>query len=453
MASIYKRGSDKKRKGSAYYISYTDHTGKRCTTKGYSDKGLTQQLAARLEHEAKLRRDGLVDAEMEHCRDVRQAPIKTHLATFERALQSRANTTRYVSLIVHRIEFILKGAEIDTLENLTGERVQDYLTTLRTERHYGARTYNHYLQAIDGFSRWLVQTKRLTTNPLLGVARLNTAVDVRHKRRALTADEVSRLIASAEQSGKDIQTYSGDLRGKLYLFSYMTGLRRRELSKLTSESFDLNAVPPTLTIEAAASKHRKLDVLPLHPNLVELLRQWLPTLAENERLFPKLERKRTWFMVKKDLERAGIPYRTKEGVADFHAAGRHSYVTALLKSGVTLPEARELARHSDVRMTMRYTHIGIEDQSRALARLPSPAQRLSSAPDVFGGQEVAEGDNGRQKGPAKEKAVSPCDSDTCDASCRSLSEPDGACQDTPKEWRRRESNPRPAIAPWSLLRA
>lgn len=42
------------------------------------------------------------------------------------------------------------------------------------------------------------------------------------------------------------------------------------------------------------------------------------------------------------------------------------------------------------------------------------------------------GKRGPQKGPAKEKAVSPCDSDTCDASCSSLSEPDGACQDTPK---------------------
>ncbi len=32
----------------------------------------------------------------------------------------------------------------------------------------------------------------------------------------------------------------------------------------------------------------------------------------------------------------------------------------------------ELARHSDVKMTMRYTHIGIEDQADALKKLPSP---------------------------------------------------------------------------------
>jgi hypothetical protein len=32
----------------------------------------------------------------------------------------------------------------------------------------------------------------------------------------------------------------------------------------------------------------------------------------------------------------------------------------------------ELARHSDVKMTMRYTHIGIGDQADALKKLPSP---------------------------------------------------------------------------------
>ena len=75
-------------------------------------------------------------------------------------------------------------------------------------------------------------------------------------------------------------------------------------------------------------------------------------------------------MVKKDLERAGIPYKTEKGVADFHAAGRHTHITELLRSGASLTEARELARHSDIRMTMKYTHIGIDDQAKAVSKLP-----------------------------------------------------------------------------------
>src|SRR5690554_6472611 len=76
-------------------------------------------------------------------------------------------------------------------------------------------------------------------------------------------------------------------------------------------------------------------------------------------------------MIQRDLEEAEIPYETEDGVADFHAAGRHTHITGLLRSGVSLVEAKELARHSDVRMTMKYTHIGLEDQAKAVNRLPS----------------------------------------------------------------------------------
>lgn len=99
--------------------------------------------------------------------------------------------------------------------------------------------------------------------------------------------------------------------------------------------------------------------------------------------------------MKKDLERVGIPYESEEGIADFHAAGRHSYVTGLLRDGASITEARELARHADVRMTMKYTHIGVEDQARALVSLPAPggsAQRLSSAPAVVSGHASASAD-------------------------------------------------------------
>ncbi len=34
-----------------------------------------------------------------------------------------------------------------------------------------------------------------------------------------------------------------------------------------------------------------------------------------------------------------------------------------------LTETKELARHTDVRMTMKYAHIGTEDQAKALSHL------------------------------------------------------------------------------------
>jgi hypothetical protein len=75
-------------------------------------------------------------------------------------------------------------------------------------------------------------------------------------------------------------------------------------------SFKLKAEPPTVTVQAACSKHRRTDVLPLRPQLIEMLPKWLQGLPPDQLLLPKLTTWRTWFMVKKELERAGIPCET-----------------------------------------------------------------------------------------------------------------------------------------------
>lgn len=108
-------------------------------------------------------------------------------------------------------------------------------------------------------------------------------------------------------------------------------------------------------IEAASSKHRKKDVLPLHRELVPLIREWTAGLGKSDPVFPKLRNRKTWLMVRQDLERVGSPtnvgitYKTDEGIADFHAAGHRTHITELLRNGATVPEPREWARHSDVR--------------------------------------------------------------------------------------------------------
>lgn len=135
------------------------------------------------------------------------------------------------------------------------------------------------------------------------------------------------MVRSARESGEDIQCFCGEERARIYLSSYFTGLRRKEIANLRPRSFRLDDSPPTVTVEAAYSKHRREDVLPLHPDYVAMVRSWIEGVSAEELLFPKLVKRRTWLMVKKDLERVGIPYETADGIADFHAAGRHSHIT------------------------------------------------------------------------------------------------------------------------------
>jgi len=364
MASVYKSSRDKKRRRSCWSIAYDDENGNRCWAKGFTDKRLTEELAIEIERDVKRKKRGLVNPKDEKRKAAAEVPIAEHVTAFKKSISR--NTNKHVKLTITRIKRLIAEAEFKVLSDIDIESIEAVLGDMLDSEEIGHRTYNHYVQAMHQFCAWLMPS-RLETNPVLGMKRLNPDVDVRHPRRALSPEEFKMLIQSARESGVDIQCYSGEDRARIYTLSYMTGLRRKEIASLTPASFNLKANPATLTVEAACSKHRRKDVLPLHPELVSLLEVWLRGIKRSQELFPKLAKRRTWLMVKKDLQRVDIPYITEEGIADFHAAGRHTHITELLRNGASIPEARELA---DVRQTMKYTHIGLDDQAKALTKLP-----------------------------------------------------------------------------------
>lgn len=436
MASIYKLGRDKKKKHAPWYIGYRDHTGKRKVVKGFTDKSKTEQLAAKLENEAHLRRTGMIDTRLEEMVKRKQSEIEPYLKDFERSLSLGNNTAKHVGLTMGRVRRVIDGCKFKTLGDISVDAVESYLHDLRREVNLSHRTHNHYVQAFEQFGTWLMKKRLLAANPVVGLTRLDLQTNVRHRRRALTLKEFERLMHSARTSTETIQCYDGETRSRIYYLSFMTGLRRSEIASLTPASFCLNEGHPKVTIAATVSKHRKEDVLPLHPMLVKKLREWLSGLPCDAPLFPNLARRKTWLMVKKDLERAGILYETREGFADFHAAGRHSYITQLMRNGTKISVAKALARHTKIDMTMKYTHMDFEDQAKALDALPSPCQHIVSNSGDADVHEPALAVAVRQACEATSVDVSACELSPSHTNKQKRA-PDGSGA---LEWRRRESN-------------
>ncbi len=128
--------------------------------------------------------------------------------------------------------------------------------------------------------------------------------------------------------------------------------------------------------EAACSKHRREDSLPVHASLAEQLQGWLLEAGPGRVLFPKLAKRKTFEMMEKDLGFAGIEYKNADCDADFHAL-RHTFISQLLSGGATVIETKNLARHSDVQTTMRYSHVQQDQQRAAISKLDFEATWLS----------------------------------------------------------------------------
>lgn len=108
--------------------------------------------------------------------------------------------------------------------------------------------------------------------------------------------------------------------------------------------------PPVAVLGATETKNRKGATQPLPPDVAAVLRNYLDGSPPKALIWPGTWWKKGAEMLRIDLEAAGIAYSVEgpDGplYADFHAL-RHSYVALLEKSGATLKEAMQLARHSD----------------------------------------------------------------------------------------------------------
>jgi len=238
----------------------------------------------------------------------------------------------------------------------------------------GMQTSNHYIAAVRSFARWLVETRRLDKDPLAELKAGNVKKDLRHDRRTLPLPELGKLFQATGQSESAFRGLTGPDRLALYLTACGTGFRAGELAVLGPESFDLDGNPPVAYLPAREDKAGRSVKQPLPPSLVQALRDYLAGRPQGLPVWPGTWHERAAEMLRADLEAAGIPYviQGTDGplFADFHAL-RHSFVALLDRSGATLKEAMQLARHSDPRLTMaRYGRADLLDLGQTVAGLP-----------------------------------------------------------------------------------
>ncbi len=385
------------KQGEKYRLDFT-WKGGRVRLTGYTDKRATQRLADNIEILAACTESGTKpDLELSAWIESLPNSLKKRLASkglinnhrleaskslldqlsdYKVSMEAKKRNSRHIRQEISKIKRSIKECNFITHSDIDPERLQNWLSGLMddtpTSRGISPRTANTYLVALKAFCNWFIPN-RATFNPLQNMQKFNEHVDIRRTRRALSTIEIQKLIETTNNS--DIyKGMAGVDRAMLYLVAINTGLRWSELRSLKRNSFDLESATPTVTVEAAYSKHRKKDILPLRDDIAVIIKDYfasslaLPTV----KAFPTLPKKDVGAeLIKHDLELANIPYIDDFGkVADFHAL-RHSYISALASSGVHPSTAQALARHSTITLTMdRYTHSLIDSQKSAIESLP-----------------------------------------------------------------------------------
>jgi len=394
-----------------WYIEFSDSRGRTRRIAAYTSKAASVELGRNLEKLASYARatGGQVDPALQGWvssltpdllkklasiglvksdRVAVNKPLKEHLQDYAKALSAKGGTAKHVDGTVGRVERVFEGCGFKHWDDITASGIQAFLDKLRQPTKQGeelvpgisAQTFNYYLGACKAFCRWMTKDRRAMFSPITHLEPLNVRVDRRRDRRALSEEELRKLVKAArngeELFGRDRDgiiswRLSGIDRAMLYQLAVETGLRAGEIRSLTPLSFSLGGSLATVTVLAAYSKHRRDDTLPLRPSTAATLGEYLMERDPMKPVFQFPKREDLARILRVDLEAAGIPYRDAAGrVVDFHAL-RHTFITNLAQGGVHPKTAQALARHSTITLTMdRYSHSDREDEARALDRLP-----------------------------------------------------------------------------------
>ena len=234
---------------------------------------------------------------------------------FQRDMRRRGKSEKYLANLEFRIGRLIADCAWNLAKDVTAD---SFKTWLRSQTEMSDKTANDYLEAVRCFFNWLVRLGRVSMNPLLSVEKVKTKEGAAEEIRALSDDEMMRLLAVAGE------------RKAVYLMAVHTGLRASELAALKWADLHLDAEVPFVSVRACITKNGKSMEIRLHPELVAALREIQGCgVVEDQNVFsniPRIERFR------RDMIRPAFRSVTPLG-------GKLCFIRCATPSGQTCNEA------------------------------------------------------------------------------------------------------------------
>ncbi len=173
--------------------------------------------------------------------------------------------------------------------------------------------------SFTGASKRVAGNRSNNDDRLAHLSAQNPAIDWRRLRRPLSPEEFARLLESVEK-GPSRQSLTGPDRVIVHILACYTGLRRNKIGSGKAHSFNFDSDPPTLTVDAGYSKHRRTDVMPIRVDLAKRIQDWIASKKKLDPTKPlvNVALKRTAEMLKKDLAAARAAWITESPDAEEH---------------------------------------------------------------------------------------------------------------------------------------
>jgi len=248
-----------------------------------------------------------------------------------------------------------RGLSLDAPEAVGRDAVRGFAAELH-RRRTAKVSMGRKLSTLRGFFKYLLQKKRIVSDPTTGVK--NPKAE-RRQPRALNADEAAALVTPAVGAAAADGSIAACRDLALAELLYGSGLRVSEALGL-----DLDDVDVSQGIVRVMGKGSKERLAPLSDASRERLRDYQrrrgelsPALTEKALFLgsrgARLNRRQAARIIDALAKEAGLARHAHPHML------RHSFATHLLESGADLRSVQELLGHARLTTTTRYTNLDL----------------------------------------------------------------------------------------------
>jgi len=275
------------------------------------------------------------------------------------------HTLRAYSKDLEKFRVFLFGLEGNEIwSDVDSDELRNYLIHLR-HRQLAKTSINRVLSTLRSFFQFLKRQKHIEKDPSKDLKNLKTP---KRQPHFLTPSQSEVLLRHFTLES----TFEG-LRDKAMLGCFLfTGMRRAELTSI--QTTDLSLESCSLRV---LGKRQKERILPLHPMLVDWLREYLESRDSFLLKYPKAQQENHLFITDRGKPCTGewVYRQTKKHLSritqtDYRGPHllRHTFATWLLSQGADILAVKEILGHAGLAATQVYTHVGIERLKSAYAK-------------------------------------------------------------------------------------
>jgi integrase len=295
------------------------------------------------------------------------ADLLETLKSFLLALSNKGDTPGHVEDLRRTLTSLFEASRWLRVGDMETTAVSEWVAGRRASGT-ATRGVARCIGAAKQFSRWLHHTGRTENDRLIILQRPQVIVGECLRRGALDEAAIEQLL-EVTATAPALYGLSGAARALVYWICVETGLRRLEVFSLTPANLDFTPADPCIVLRGRSTKNRKVANLPVTRTLAAAIAEVAKGLVPDEPLIGHPPR-RTADMLRRDLERAGLPLTDETGgQIDFHAL-RHTFGSRLARNGVHPKTAQLLMRHSRIELTLQtYTHLRLSDTRSAIEGL------------------------------------------------------------------------------------